>query len=77
MLYGKHLGGLYRARIHHAPLLARQAAVIDLDDELVPASENPVQRLFANISPLWCLPQGRFGEDNRPVGTVLRAGRLR
>jgi len=47
------------------------------DDELVAASENPVQRLFANISPLWCLPQGRFGDDNRPVGTVLRAGRLR
>jgi SAM-dependent methyltransferase len=47
------------------------------DDELVPASENPVQRLFANISPLWCLPQGRFGESNRPVGTVLRASRLR
>jgi SAM-dependent methyltransferase len=46
------------------------------DDALVAPSEDPVQRLFANISPLWCLPQGRIPADAYPVGTVLRAGRL-
>ena len=47
------------------------------DDELVAPTEDPIQRLFAGISPLWCLPQGITGPDARPVGTVLRAGRLR
>jgi hypothetical protein len=42
-----------------------------------PPTEDPIQRLFAGISPLWCLPQSITAPDARPVGTVLRAGRLR
>jgi hypothetical protein len=47
------------------------------DDELVAPTADPVQRLFANVSPLWCLPQGRMEPDADPVGTVIRPGRLR
>jgi SAM-dependent methyltransferase len=47
------------------------------DDELVAPTEDPIQRLFAGISPLWCLPQGRTAPDAHPVGTVLRTSRLR
>lgn len=44
---------------------------------LVAPTEDPVQRFFANISPLWCLPQGRDESDMDPVGTVIRPDRLR
>jgi predicted O-methyltransferase YrrM len=47
------------------------------DDELVAATPDPVQRFFANVSPLWCLPQGRVEPDAYPVGTVFRTGALR
>jgi len=47
------------------------------DETLVAPSEDPVQRFFANVSPLWCLPQGREESDMDPVGTVMRPDRLR
>ncbi len=47
------------------------------DEHLVAPSADPVQRLFAGISPLWCLPQGITGPDACPIGTVLRPDRLR
>ncbi|MCP2324414.1 SAM-dependent methyltransferase/predicted transcriptional regulator [Hamadaea flava] len=47
------------------------------DDVLVAPTEDPVQRFFANISPLWCLPQGRDESDMDPIGTVIRPDRLR
>lgn len=46
------------------------------DDQLVAPSDDPVQRFFANVSPLWCLPQGRTVPDADPVGTVIRASRM-
>jgi SAM-dependent methyltransferase len=61
--------------------LANGGTVIVLDEhtdnELVAPTDDPVQRLFANVSPLWCLPQGRTEPDADPVGTVIRPGRLR
>jgi hypothetical protein len=47
------------------------------DDELVAPTGDPVQRLFANVSTLWCPPQGRMQPDANLVGTVLRPSRLR
>jgi SAM-dependent methyltransferase len=48
-----------------------------VDDELVAPTDDPVQRFFANASPLWCLPQGRTAPDARPVGAVMRPDALR
>jgi SAM-dependent methyltransferase len=48
-----------------------------VDEELVAPSGDPVQRFFANASPLWCLPQGRPTPDADPVGTVMRPAALR
>jgi SAM-dependent methyltransferase len=48
-----------------------------VDEELVAPSDDPVQRFFANASPLWCLPQGRPAPDADPVGTVMRPAALR
>ncbi|MBB5867003.1 SAM-dependent methyltransferase [Allocatelliglobosispora scoriae] len=48
-----------------------------VDETLVPASDDIVQRFFANMSPLWCLPQGRDAADMDPVGTVMRPAKLR
>jgi SAM-dependent methyltransferase len=47
------------------------------DDELIAPTDDPVQRFFANASPLWCLPQGRTSPAADPVGTVIRASRMR
>lgn len=47
-----------------------------VDEVLIAPTEDPVQRFFANISPLWCLPQGRDAADMDPVGTVMRPSRL-
>ncbi|NUT33379.1 MAG: methyltransferase domain-containing protein [Hamadaea sp.] len=47
-----------------------------VDETLVAPTEDPVQRFFANVSPLWCLPQGRDAADMDPVGTVMRPSRL-
>jgi uncharacterized protein YqjF (DUF2071 family) len=41
VLFIKRLGGVYATRIHHAPLLARQAVVTEVDDELIPAAGMP------------------------------------
>jgi 2-polyprenyl-3-methyl-5-hydroxy-6-metoxy-1,4-benzoquinol methylase len=41
------------------------------NDSLAP-TEDQVQRFLANISPLWCLPQGRIDEGAHPVGTLIR-----
>lgn len=41
VLFVKRLGGVYSTRIHHAPLLARQAVVTHVDDELIPAAGMP------------------------------------
>jgi len=35
-------------------------------------TEDPVQRFFANASPLWCVPQGRIGEGAHPIGPMIR-----
>jgi 2-polyprenyl-3-methyl-5-hydroxy-6-metoxy-1,4-benzoquinol methylase len=43
-----------------------------VDEQLVPATEDPVQRFFATASPLWCLPQGLVGDGAHPVGAVIR-----
>jgi SAM-dependent methyltransferase len=55
------------------------AVVMDeaVDEELVAPTEDPIQRFFANVSPLWCLPQGRPAPDANPVGTVMRPATLR
>ncbi|GAA1321331.1 methyltransferase domain-containing protein [Actinocatenispora thailandica] len=46
------------------------------DDELIAPTDDPVQRFFGAISPIWCLPQGRSAPDADPVGTVIRASRM-
>lgn len=48
-----------------------------VDETLVAPTDDVIQRFFANISPLWCLPQGRDVADMDPVGTVMRPARLR
>ena len=48
-----------------------------VDEELIAPNEDPIQRFFANASPLWCLPQGRPAPDANPVGTVMRPAALR
>jgi SAM-dependent methyltransferase len=48
-----------------------------VDEELIAPSDDPIQRYFANASPLWCLPQGRPAPDAHPVGTVMRPAALR
>lgn len=48
----------------------------NVDEELAP-SDDPVQRLFSNTSPLWSLPQGRPAPDAHPIGTVMRPQQLR
>lgn len=48
-----------------------------VDEELIAPNQDPVQRFFANASPLWCLPQGRPAPDANPVGTVMRPATLR
>lgn len=40
--------------------------------ESLAAPGDDVERFFAQISPLWCLPQGLVGADPEPVGTLLR-----
>ncbi|HEX6684348.1 MAG TPA: methyltransferase domain-containing protein [Candidatus Limnocylindrales bacterium] len=47
-----------------------------VDETLVSPTDDPIQRFFANVSPLWCLPQGRDTSDMDPVGTVMRPARL-
>ncbi|GIH05222.1 SAM-dependent methyltransferase [Rhizocola hellebori] len=60
--------------------LAGGGAVIVMDEAtdetLVSPTDDPVQRFFANVSPLWCLPQGRDKPDMDPVGTVMRPSQL-
>jgi len=48
-----------------------------VDEELIAPNADPIQRFFANVSPLWCLPQGRPAPDAHPVGTVMRPAALR
>jgi ubiquinone/menaquinone biosynthesis C-methylase UbiE len=45
--------------------------------ETFTAPGDEVERFFAQISPLWCLPQGLVGDDPEPVGTLLRPAKLR
>lgn len=40
-----------------------------------PGSET--ERFFAAVSPIWCLPQGLFGADPQPVGTLMRPDTMR
>jgi 2-polyprenyl-3-methyl-5-hydroxy-6-metoxy-1,4-benzoquinol methylase len=47
------------------------------DESLVTGSDDPVQRFFAGISPLWCLPQAITGPDTHPYGAVFRPAHLR
>jgi predicted O-methyltransferase YrrM len=37
------------------------------------APGDETERFFAAVSALWCLPQGLFGDDPQPVGTLMRA----
>jgi SAM-dependent methyltransferase len=58
----------------------RPGGVLIVMDERVAetlTSPGEVERFFAQLSPLWCLPQGIVGEDLEPVGTVLRPSVLR
>jgi 2-polyprenyl-3-methyl-5-hydroxy-6-metoxy-1,4-benzoquinol methylase len=61
--------------------LADGAVVIVMDERadetLVAASDDPVQRFLAGISPLWCLPQGVSGPTAQPYGAVFRPAHLR
>jgi 2-polyprenyl-3-methyl-5-hydroxy-6-metoxy-1,4-benzoquinol methylase len=66
--------------VTHCQLAAGGTVIVleeHTDDELVAPTSDPVQRLFANVSPVWCLPQGRMEPDAEPVGTVIRPDRLR
>jgi SAM-dependent methyltransferase len=45
--------------------------------ETLTAPGDEVERFLAQISPLWCLPQGLVGDDPEPVGTLLRPAKLR
>jgi 2-polyprenyl-3-methyl-5-hydroxy-6-metoxy-1,4-benzoquinol methylase len=47
------------------------------DEELNPASDDPLQRFLAGISPLWCLPQAITGPDTHPYGAVFRPAHVR
>jgi SAM-dependent methyltransferase len=45
--------------------------------ETLTAPGDEVERFLAQMSPLWCLPQGLVGEDPEPVGTLLRPAKMR
>jgi SAM-dependent methyltransferase len=45
--------------------------------ETLAAPGDDVERFLAQMSPLWCLPQGMVGDDPEPVGTLLRPTKLR
>jgi SAM-dependent methyltransferase len=45
--------------------------------ETFTAPGDEVERFLAQISPLWCLPQGLVGDDPEPVGTLLRPAKMR
>lgn len=56
-------------------LMAPGAALLVMEeraDETLAPTEDQVQRFLANVSPLWCLPQGRTDEGAHPVGTLIR-----
>jgi hypothetical protein len=36
------------------------------------APGDEIERFFAAVSAIWCLPQGRVGPDPEPVGTLIR-----
>jgi SAM-dependent methyltransferase len=82
MLECLHDMGFPVRALHHARGHLTESGTIivmdeAVDDELIAPTEDPVQRFFANISPLWCLPQGRTAPDAEPVGTVMRSSHLR
>lgn len=41
------------------------------------APGDQVERFFAAVSPLWCVPQGLVGPDPRPAGPLMRPDTLR
>jgi SAM-dependent methyltransferase len=55
--------------------LREGGSVIVMDErteETLTAPGDEVERFFAGVSPLWCLPQGLVGPDPEPVGTIMR-----
>ena len=40
-IYGKHLGQLWRVRLHHPPLIARELKRVEVEDELISAAGLP------------------------------------
>lgn len=40
-IYGRHLGQLWRLRMHHAPVIARELRGVEVEDELVSAAGLP------------------------------------
>jgi SAM-dependent methyltransferase len=60
--------------------LRRGGTLIVMDEraaETLTVPGDEVERFLAQISPLWCLPQGLVGDDPEPVGTLLRPAKLR
>ena len=55
-------------------------SVIVMDERVATSLTAPgdeVERFFASVSPLWCLPQGLVGLDAEPVGTLIRPATMR
>lgn len=46
-------------------------------DETLTTPGDEVQRFFAAASAIWCLPQGRVGNDPQPIGAVIRPDTMR
>jgi SAM-dependent methyltransferase len=67
--------------LRHARAALRPGGTVLVVDERAAetftAPGDPVERLFAAASAIWCLPQGRVGPDPEPVGTLIRPGAMR
>ena len=67
--------------LHHARAAVAPGGVVLVVDERAAetftAPGDEVERFFAAVSPIWCLPQGRVGPDPEPVGTLIRPDVMR
>jgi SAM-dependent methyltransferase len=65
---------------HARAALRPGGSVLVVDEraaETFTAPGDEIERFFAAASTIWCLPQGRVGQDPEPVGTLIRPAAMR
>ena len=67
--------------LRHARAALRPGGTVLVVDERAAetftAPGDEIERFFAAASTIWCLPQGRVGQDPEPVGTLIRPAAMR